>query len=55
MEKHAVIRHKKPTQLSHDEEYVIDGVKVRLHYAKNSNPGIMELIEKLLWENSFTG
>ena len=34
-----------------DEVYEIDGITIRLHYAKESNPTIMEKLEKLLWEN----
>ena len=34
-----------------DEVYEIDGITVRLHYAKEGNPTIMEELEKLLWEN----
>jgi len=34
-----------------DEVYEIDGITIRLYYAKESNPTIMEKLEKLLWEN----
>ena len=54
MEKSENTRHKGSTHLPHDEVYVIDGVKVHLHYAKESDPVIMERLEKLLWENSIT-
>lgn len=42
--------HNKPT----DEEYIIDGCKVRLYYADKDDeavPDIMKMIEKCLIEN----
>ena len=38
-----------------DEEYIIDGIAVHLHYAREPDADAMETIERMLLENSLAG